>query len=328
MQDSPSTAPAGGRFFGGGVGDRRLRPHNQHQEPLKCPRCDSLNTKFCYYNNYNLSQPRHFCKNCRRYWTNGGVLRNVPVGGGCRKSKSKRSNAKSKKSNNNNCSSSLEAAPETTTPQPQLPEGNSNSNSNSGSESSSLTAIATSSATTEAASAATSNAALSKNPVPDENVNNSNFTGGGGYYGGFSDIGTFTSLMSSANETMSFGFENNVNVLDATSFRFGNDDGGWLQQKVIGNGSDDRRNNNNNNNQEFASEPLMLDQTGPVELSSLQNGKVGNGGCGPLDWHAAGGDGSDHDHDLFDLTSAVDQSYWTHTHWSDQDNNPNLFHLP
>ena len=204
---------------------------------------------------------------------------------------------------------------------------NSNSNSNSGSESSSLTAIATSSAATEAVSAATSNAALSKNPVPDENVNSSNFTGGGGYYGGFSDIGTFTSLMSSANETMSFGFENNVNVLDATLFRFGNDDGEWLQQKVIGNGSDDQR-NNNNNNQEFASEPLMLDQTGPVELSSLQNGKVGNGGCGPLDWHAAGGDGSDHDHDLFDLTSAVDQSYWTHTHWSDQDNNPNLFHLP
>ncbi|RAZ36360.1 hypothetical protein DK853_48805, partial [Klebsiella oxytoca] len=20
------------------------------------------NTKFCYYNNYNLTQPRHFCK--------------------------------------------------------------------------------------------------------------------------------------------------------------------------------------------------------------------------------------------------------------------------
>lgn len=59
----------------------------QQQVALKCPRCDSSNTKFCYYNNYNLSQPRHFCKNCRRYWTKGGVLRNVPVGGGCRKSK-------------------------------------------------------------------------------------------------------------------------------------------------------------------------------------------------------------------------------------------------
>ncbi|WVZ13145.1 hypothetical protein V8G54_017675 [Vigna mungo] len=31
--------------------------------------------------------PRHFCKTCRRYWTKGGALRNVPIGGGCRKSK-------------------------------------------------------------------------------------------------------------------------------------------------------------------------------------------------------------------------------------------------
>ncbi|KAL0533689.1 hypothetical protein IC582_027730 [Cucumis melo] len=54
---------------------------------LKCPRCDSTNTKFCYFNNYSLSQPRHFCKSCRRYWTRGGALRNVPVGGGCRRNK-------------------------------------------------------------------------------------------------------------------------------------------------------------------------------------------------------------------------------------------------
>ncbi|KAK4439959.1 Dof zinc finger protein DOF3.5 [Sesamum alatum] len=76
---------------------RRVKPaemqmaaaHNQHQPPppQKCPRCDSSNTKFCYYNNYSLSQPRYFCKACRRYWTQGGTLRNVPVGGGCRKTK-------------------------------------------------------------------------------------------------------------------------------------------------------------------------------------------------------------------------------------------------
>ncbi|XP_022927122.1 dof zinc finger protein DOF5.3-like [Cucurbita moschata] len=52
-----------------------------------CPRCDSSNTKFCYYNNYSLSQPRYFCKSCRRYWTHGGTLRNVPIGGGSRKQK-------------------------------------------------------------------------------------------------------------------------------------------------------------------------------------------------------------------------------------------------
>ncbi|XP_076957183.1 dof zinc finger protein DOF3.6-like [Bidens hawaiensis] len=54
---------------------------------MKCPRCDSTNTKFCYFNNYSLSQPRHFCKTCRRYWTRGGTLRSVPVGGGCRRNK-------------------------------------------------------------------------------------------------------------------------------------------------------------------------------------------------------------------------------------------------
>ncbi|XVE96284.1 hypothetical protein REPUB_Repub02eG0207800 [Reevesia pubescens] len=52
-----------------------------------CPRCGSSNTKFCYYNNYSFTQPRYFCKGCRRYWTKGGSLRNVPIGGGCRKNR-------------------------------------------------------------------------------------------------------------------------------------------------------------------------------------------------------------------------------------------------
>ncbi|WCJ34181.1 Dof-type zinc finger DNA-binding family protein [Euphorbia peplus] len=56
-----------------------------------CPRCGSSNTKFCYYNNYSLTQPRYFCKGCRRYWTKGGSLRNVPVGGGCRKNRRSKS---------------------------------------------------------------------------------------------------------------------------------------------------------------------------------------------------------------------------------------------
>ncbi|GAB2221201.1 hypothetical protein Droror1_Dr00012372 [Drosera rotundifolia] len=73
--------------------ERRLRP--QHDQALKCPRCDSTYTKFCYYNNYSLSQPRYFCKTCRRYWTKGGTLRNIPVGGGCRKNKKSYSSKKS-----------------------------------------------------------------------------------------------------------------------------------------------------------------------------------------------------------------------------------------
>ncbi|OMP08669.1 Zinc finger, Dof-type [Corchorus olitorius] len=63
--------------------ERKTRPPEQ----LNCPRCNSTNTKFCYYNNYSLTQPRYFCKTCRRYWTEGGSLRNVPVGGGSRKNK-------------------------------------------------------------------------------------------------------------------------------------------------------------------------------------------------------------------------------------------------
>ncbi|KAJ1388508.1 Zinc finger, Dof-type [Sesbania bispinosa] len=36
--------------------ERRARP--QKDQALNCPRCNSTNTKFCYYNNYSLSQPR------------------------------------------------------------------------------------------------------------------------------------------------------------------------------------------------------------------------------------------------------------------------------
>ena len=72
--------------------ERRPRPPREHA--LNCPRCQSTNTKFCYYNNYSLSQPRYFCKTCRRYWTEGGSLRNVPVGGGSRKNKRSSSSSK------------------------------------------------------------------------------------------------------------------------------------------------------------------------------------------------------------------------------------------
>lgn len=91
-----SSSPSGGDIFSCSrpLIERKLRP--QHDQPLKCPRCDSTHTKFCYYNNYSLSQPRYFCKSCRRYWTKGGTLRNIPVGGGCRKNRK----VSSKKSSN------------------------------------------------------------------------------------------------------------------------------------------------------------------------------------------------------------------------------------
>ncbi|CAN6284745.1 unnamed protein product [Urochloa humidicola] len=93
----------------------RLARMPQPEPALKCPRCESTNTKFCYYNNYSLSQPRHFCKACRRYWTRGGTLRNVPVGGGCRRNK--RSSSKSSAAGS---SSSSSKQPSSSARQPQL----------------------------------------------------------------------------------------------------------------------------------------------------------------------------------------------------------------
>ncbi|KAI3439945.1 Dof-type domain-containing protein [Psidium guajava] len=88
---------------------RPLQHQNQlHQpsEPLKCPRCDSTNTKFCYYNNYNKSQPRHFCKTCKRHWTKGGTLRNVPVGGGRKNKRPKPSRPSAAAANSSSAASS------------------------------------------------------------------------------------------------------------------------------------------------------------------------------------------------------------------------------
>ncbi|KAD2805117.1 hypothetical protein E3N88_38494 [Mikania micrantha] len=76
----------------------RMAKLPQPDTAMKCPRCESTNTKFCYFNNYSLSQPRHFCKTCRRYWTRGGALRNVPVGGGCRRNKKNKGSSRGSRS--------------------------------------------------------------------------------------------------------------------------------------------------------------------------------------------------------------------------------------
>lgn len=89
----------------------QIKPQFPEQEHLKCPRCDSSNTKFCYYNNYNLSQPRHFCKNCRRYWTKGGALRNIPVGGGSRKNTKRSSSVSTAKRPSSSSSSTTSSVP-------------------------------------------------------------------------------------------------------------------------------------------------------------------------------------------------------------------------
>ncbi|KAI3919623.1 hypothetical protein MKX01_018446 [Papaver californicum] len=150
------------RFFGGGIGgERRLRPFPN--QALKCPRCDSLNTKFCYYNNYNLSQPRHFCKSCRRYWTKGGVLRNVPVGGGIRKTKQQQKSSSS--SSNPSKHENTKSSPSSSSPEPnhhqyqKEKKKSNNINSNCSSDSSSLTATTTTATTTHEAASNSSSAA-------------------------------------------------------------------------------------------------------------------------------------------------------------------------
>jgi hypothetical protein len=104
VQQPPPAAGAAGRSGGApAVADPRA-------EALRCPRCDSANTKFCYYNNYSLSQPRHFCKACKRYWTRGGTLRNVPVGGGCRKNKRSRTGSAAGRASSSSVAAAAAAA--------------------------------------------------------------------------------------------------------------------------------------------------------------------------------------------------------------------------
>lgn len=169
--------------------------------------------------------------------------------------------------------------------------------------------------------------APTSNSVSNNNVRESKlFSLEQGHHSGiFSDIGTFTSLIASNNEPLGFGFgtnsnnnnnnSNNNNILDATSFRFGvthdqvqgGGQGQWQQQS----------------NQDFGT-ASFFDHTVPVEFSSslLQHKSAGrSGGFGSLDWQQGADQG------LFDLPNTVDQPYWSHTHWSDQDNQT-LFHLP
>ncbi|KAF8722559.1 hypothetical protein HU200_022390 [Digitaria exilis] len=79
---SATTAVAPARQQGGARNAGAGHPPLPRPPPRQCPRCQSGNTKFCYYNNYSRAQPRYLCKACRRHWTEGGTLRDVPVGGG------------------------------------------------------------------------------------------------------------------------------------------------------------------------------------------------------------------------------------------------------
>ncbi|WMV35285.1 hypothetical protein MTR67_028670 [Solanum verrucosum] len=320
MQDIQPIGGGGGRFFGGG-GDRRLRPNNHpNHQALKCPRCDSLNTKFCYYNNYNLSQPRHFCKSCRRYWTKGGVLRNVPVGGGCRKSK--RSKPKS---------TTADAADDA------LEEHKSDTNSSS--ESSSLTATTTAAAaatantsgaaTTEDVSATSSYSASTYLNFPESNFfiphsNNQTFDDQplmeNSVEDQFQDIGNFTSMITSSNDPF--------NMVDIPAYRLPenqNSNEQWnTETKMVGTLP---------TSGEMKMEQMstgFLNQTGRVdEYPGLQHqSRLNNSSeLASLNWQTGGAvdGGGGGDHGFYDLTGTVDhQSYWSQTQWGENDNSLNF----
>ncbi|KAJ8772211.1 hypothetical protein K2173_027388 [Erythroxylum novogranatense] len=293
MQDIHSIG-GGGSLFAGGGGDRRLRPyHNQNHQALKCPRCDSLNTKFCYYNNYNLSQPRHFCKSCRRYWTNGGVLRNVPVGGGCRKTKRSKPKQQTPYSPANTETIITTTVTATTSPTPttvsrtsppqnqQEREGKSWENSHSSSESLSLTTTTNTAAALDAASAHSTSPAA--NVIGGSNV----FCqpslellehGSTSDYGIFSEIGSFSSLIntSSVNEQLQLGFSNVLNQQTSVD-----NVQHWQQQKLAGLGY------GGGVGEEMKMHEIaaggLIDQTVHLDYS-----RSGNGGFGALDWQGGG----------------------------------------
>ncbi|KAM3307940.1 dof zinc finger protein DOF5.4 [Capsicum chacoense] len=308
MQDIHPIGGGGGRFYGGG-GDRRLRPNNhQNHQALKCPRCGSLNTKFCYYNNYNLSQPRHFCKGCRRYWTKGGVLRNVPVGGGCRKSK----RAKLK-------SSSINAVAEVAEAQEEQ-----KSDTNSSSESSSLTATTTAAtaaaavaeatatgntsggATTEDVSATSSNSASTYLNFPDS----SNFFiphSTTNNHQSFDDqplTENFSSMMTSSNDPSMVGF----NIAEIPAYRLPENQSSMIETLPSGDLKMEQTGTG------------YLNQTDRVEFPGLQQNMIDNSELASLDWQTGGGG----DHGLYDLTGTVDQSYWNQTQWGENDNSLNF----
>nr|DAD35117.1 TPA_asm: hypothetical protein HUJ06_005757 [Nelumbo nucifera] len=274
MQDLRTMGSAGVRIFGG---DRRLRPHPN--QALKCPRCDSLNTKFCYYNNYNLSQPRHFCKSCRRYWTKGGVLRNVPVGGGCRKTK----RSKSK-------------------PSPDPPkEKKATTASHSSSESSAA-------GNTGLLNFPDSRMFLSQNPSP-------NFVEtcmldaleqpppDGGIFA--TETGSFTSLMTGSNPGL-LGF----NFPDVSPFRLHTQQ----QQKMTNTEEEMKMQELTAGGFIDQTFPVEL----PGLQNNRTNGSSSGGGAGGatgLDWPS----GADQGGSLFDLSSSVEQCYWGSTQWADND---------
>lgn len=226
-------------------------------------------------------------------------MRNVPVGGGCRKTK------KSKPKQSHDAQRERK------------------SNSHSSSESSSLTAATTTTAT-EAVSAPpqTSDSVLlnftdSRFFIPQST--NQNFEppvlNHGSDVSIFSEIGSFTSLITASNDPnllglnasdiSAYGLHQNNHEQKLVQAQDSQQQLQWQLQKMTSMAGEELK------LQEISSG--FVDQTVQVDLPGLQN-RAGNGVLAPLDWQSGGADQT-----LYDFTGSVDQAYWNQNQWPDND---------
>ncbi|XP_024523888.1 dof zinc finger protein DOF3.1-like [Selaginella moellendorffii] len=73
--------------------DKMWEPHELPDNVYQCPRCQSYNTRFDYYNNEKRDQPRFACRACKKQWTQGGKIRAASSGGRKRKGKASSSSS-------------------------------------------------------------------------------------------------------------------------------------------------------------------------------------------------------------------------------------------
>ncbi|KAG1363747.1 dof zinc finger protein 4 [Cocos nucifera] len=291
MQDFQSISGVAGRIFGGGEDLQRLRGYPAaaaaQQPPIKCPRCDSTNTKFCYYNNYNLSQPRHFCKACRRYWTKGGVLRNVPVGGGCRKTKRSSSSSSSK------TSKSSSAGGDRDSHRPSASLSSSDDCSFTGPSTEASTSATPSASFPDSTLFAPSQTSLPNPPFhpPPQPV-------------GLDTLGQQAPEMF----TEAVGASSFTRLMPAAA----------TTPAVLGFNFSDPPPKAATTVAEEVRMPGIMDQAVPMDLPPFQGASGGGDGHTGLEWPASV------EPSLFDLTRAVDPgAYWNQSHWGNTD--PSLY---
>lgn len=141
----------------------------------------------------------------------------------------------------------------------------------------------------------------------------------------FSEIGNLTGFMTSTTEALPFGFGN---MSDTPPFRFYPQSNEHLeleqssrhQQQLkltVGHSFGDHH-----SVPEITGGSARLDQPVQFDFSSSLHGKTSNTDTdfGSLDWQGVGDQG------LFDLPNTMDdQTYWSQSHWTEQDNNTSLY---